>query len=275
MGNRVVTLILVAVVGVLLGLGVVMKQAKDPILHEMLKQQNEIVKVQNRIEQKLNVPVANTGSNQQGLEQRVTVLENQMKALVTMLKDAQGGGRQGPPPEDYTKVYDIPVDGSPVRGNPNAAVTIVAFEDFQCPFCSRFYPPILETLKAYPDDVKFMVKNFPLSFHPQAKPGAKAALAAGEQGKYWEMVDALLADNKDLSEDRFKEEAKKLGLDVDKFMKDYTEKDAQWEAIFAKDMELAEKVGVQGTPTFYINGKKTMARDLAGYKREIDQILGK
>ncbi len=88
--------------------------------------------------------------------------------------------------------------------------SIVAFDDYQCPFCARFHAPILEVLKAYPDKVNFMIKNFPLDFHPQAIPAAKAVLAAGEQGKYFEMSDALLADNKDLSEERFKKEAEKL-----------------------------------------------------------------
>ncbi len=118
-----------------------------------------------------------------------------------------------------------------------------------------------------------MVKNFPLPFHPQAKPAAKAAFAAGEQGKYAEMADRLLANGQRLGEEIFKKLAKDLGLNADKFWKDYQGKDAQWEKYIQEDITLGEQVGVRGTPTFYLNGRKTNARDLSEWKREIDQIL--
>ncbi|HBR14210.1 MAG TPA: hypothetical protein DD723_01515 [Candidatus Omnitrophica bacterium] len=269
-------MVLVVVIGVIL-LGVVIagKQSQDSLLKEVLKRQAEILKAQARIENQLLVPdsggLSGILSRQQDLERRVAVLEN-------LLRGPQAGGpqqaqRQGPPPEDYTKIYDIPVDHSPVRGNPNAPVTIVAFNDYQCPFSARFHPVILDVLKAYPDKVNFIIKNFPLSFHPQAIPGAKAVLAAGGQGKYFEMADALLADNKDLSEERFKKEAEKLGLNVEKFMKDYKDNDARWQDIIQKDLTLGQNVNVQGTPTFYINGHKSSARDLDSWKKEIDNVL--
>jgi protein-disulfide isomerase len=150
-------------------------------------------------------------------------------------------------------------------------VTIVAFDDYQCPFCARFHAPIVDVLKAYPDKVNFMIKNYPLPFHPQAIPSAKAVLAAGEQGKYFEMADALLADNKDLSEERFKKEAERLGLNVERFMKDYN--DARWQDMIQKDLALGQNINVEGTPTFFINGRKSQARDLDSWKKEIDQIL--
>jgi len=269
-------MVLVVVAGVLLGIFIASKQ-KDP-LKEMLKQQTEMLKIQARMENKLLVPGSGSNTNLPGdfsklqeLEGRITALENLVKRLEA--GDPQQAQRQGPPPEDYTKVYDIPVDHSPVRGNTKAPVTIVAFNDYQCPFSARFHPVMLEVLKAYPDKVNFIIKNFPLSFHPQAIPGAKAVMAAGEQGKYFEMADALLADNKDLSDERFKKEAEKLGLNVEKFMKDYN--DAKWQDMIQKDLTLGQTVTVQGTPTFYINGHKSQARDLDSWKKEIDQILKK
>ena len=87
------------------------------------------------------------------------------------------------------------------------------------------------------------------------------------------MADAILKDNSNLSEDTFKKLAKDLGLNVDKFMKDYKDKEEQWEQYIQADMNLAEGVDVRGTPTFYMNGRKTMARDVGGLKKEIDKIL--
>ena len=218
-----------------------------------------------------NTSLSGILSREQDLERRVAALENSLRDLQT--GGAQQAQREGPPPEDYAKVYDIPIALSPVRGNPDAPVTIVAFNDYQCPFSARFHPAIMDVVKAYPNKVKFMIKNYPLPFHQQAMPGAKAVLAAGEQGKYFEMADALLADNKDLSEERFKKEAEKLGLNAAKFLKDYKEKDAQWQDIIQKDLALGQNVNVAGTPAFYINGRKTQARDFDSWKREIDQIL--
>lgn len=289
------TMVLCVIVGVILGVVIGGKQSKESLLNELLKQQNEMLRSQYKMEGVLSVTSRSAGWSASGsnlssislknqeLEQRLAKLDNQLKELATAIdgraqggrgvQQAKGSQRQGPPPEDFSKVYDIPAAHSPILGNPDAPVTIVAFDDYQCPFCSRFHPPILEALKAYPDKVNFMIKNFPLSFHPQAKPATKAVLAAGEQGKYFEMADAILANNRDLSDERFKQEAEKLGLDVDQFMKDYKEKDAQWEDIIQKDLALGQKVGVRGTPSFYINGKKSRSRDIGSWKREIDQIL--
>ena len=112
-----------------------------------------------------------------------------------------------------------------------------------------------------------------MTFHPNAKPAAKAALAAGEQGKYYEMANAILKDNSNLSDDFFKQTAKSIGLNVDKFLKDLKNNDAQYEQFLQQEIVEGGQVAVQGTPTFYINGKKTQARDVAGWKVAIDQVL--
>ena len=278
MQNRFVTLSLVAVIAIILGIGIVSKQSRDPLLKEILKQQSEMLDTQDEIAKKLDTG-KDSGSNlgmsatlfevlrkQQALEQRIAKLESQ----------AAGGARptpQGPPPEDFSKVYDIPVAHTHIIGKKDALVTITEFVDFQCPFCARFHSPTMEVMKKNPDKVNVLIKNFPLSFHPNARPAAKAALAAGEQGKYGEMATALLENGNALSEDKYKELAKNLGLDVDKFMKDYKDKDAQWEDILNKDMSLGSDVGVQGTPTFFINGRKTNARDVDSLQTAVDQTL--
>ena len=276
MQNRTFIMILAVALAVFFGIAFFSKESgKDPAMEEMMKQQSETMAVLRKLEQGVS---SNSMPGQksevitalQDLQKRVTLLEAKLE---TLGQQPQRPTMPEPPSEDFTKVHEIPVAHSPVRGNKDAPITIVEFVDFQCPFCGRFHPPVLEVLKAYPDKVKYILKNFPLPFHPQALPAAKAAFAAGEQGKYFEMVDAILADNSNLGEEKFKELAKKIGLNVDKFTKDLAEKDAQWQQWITADMELVEKVDVRGTPTFFLNGRKTMSRDLGTFKKEIDAIL--
>jgi protein-disulfide isomerase len=284
MKNRIVVLALVTILGVLAGVGIVKRQAGQGLLTELLNRQTIMMQAQSRLEQKLNaagVDGTSAGAQNSFLLQKINDLETRLVSLEAQLKGIQGapGGmnagdaaRNAPPPEDTT-VYNLAVAHSQVRGNKNAPVTIVEFVDFQCPFCARFHQPVLDVLKAYPKEVQYVLKNFPLSFHEQSKPAAKAALAAGEQGKYWEMSDALLENGAALNEEKFKEIAKTIGLNVDKFMNDYKNKDAQWEQFIQNDLDLGQQANVEGTPTFYLNGKKTQSRDLNSFKVEIDAIL--
>lgn len=217
--------------------------------------------------------------NKGEIKQQLETLSSQQKEILAMLKelkkanDAKDRRPKQRPQEDYKKVHTIGIAHSPVRGKKDAPITIVEFVDFQCPFSQRFQPVVNQVLEAYPEEVKVVLKNFPLKFHPQASPAGKAAFAAGEQGKYFEMVELLLKNNRDLSEEKFEELAKELGLNVKKFKKDYQEKDTQWEKYIQEDISLGNSVGVRGTPTFYINGRKTRARDLNRFKKEIDEIL--
>ncbi|MCA9401045.1 MAG: thioredoxin domain-containing protein [Candidatus Omnitrophica bacterium] len=286
MDKKLFSLVFVIVLGVLLGLIIVRSQKGDPALKELLQQQTKIMNAQQRMEAKLDTGgVGGNDTQVQFLVSQINDLRNKVSALESRLNSyekiakvpqqaaAQAVKNQVPPPPDPEQVYTIPADHSPVRGNPKAAVTLVEFVDFQCPYCAKFHPPILEVLKTYPNDVKYILKNFPLSFHPMARPASKAAFAAGEQGKYWEMADAILENSKNLSDEKFEELAKDIGLNVKKFKKDLKDNDEKYEEYIQKDMELASKVTVRGTPTMFLNGKKTNARDFAGYKREIDQLL--
>ncbi|HOX54667.1 MAG: thioredoxin domain-containing protein [Candidatus Omnitrophica bacterium] len=207
-----------------------------------------------------------------------TLIEKQLATMEITLNKLQAtfdflDKMKPPPAEDFSKFYNIDLGRSFVKGNKNAKVTIVEFSDFQCPFSKRFHAVIEDVLKAFPNDVKFVFKNFPLAMHQQARSAAKASLAAGLQGKYWEMVDLLFKNSPDFSEEKYKEWAGQLGLNVEKFMQDYKEKDAEWEKLIKDDMALADSVDVRGTPTFFVNGLKTMARDLASFKGQIDLIL--
>ena len=119
------------------------------------------------------------------------------------------------------------------------------------------------------------IKNFPLSFHPNALPAAKAALAANEQGKYIEMVELLLSNGGDAGDAKLKDYAKQLGLNEQKLKDDIKNNDARYSVQIKDDQALGAQVDVRGTPTFYINGKKTSARDFSGFKTEIDALLAK
>ncbi len=157
--------------------------------------------------------------------------------------------------EADNKVWDIPEEDSPVFGAKNPKLTIVEFTEFQCPYCSRIAPTMKELMDKYPNDIKFVYKHFPLSFHPNARPAAAASIAAHKQGKFWEFRYALAPHSRELTDSTFEAVAKQVGLNIEQFNKDRVLDDAMNERI-EKDFQLGAKVGVQGTPNFYINGKR-------------------
>ena len=272
--KNVVTLIVVIAIAIAVGVAVSVQMSNAGTNansgSSMVGQQlAHIIEMLGKIDQRLN-DMEKQNSKMQDIVEQVRNAAQRYAQAPNLGAAAQA---PQPPAEDMNKVYDIPVENSPIRGNKNAKITIVKFSDIQCPFCQRFYTPIAEVLKAYPNDVRFMIKNFPLTFHPNALPAAKASLAANEQGKYWEMMDLLLTHGADLSENGYKEMAKKISLNVDKFTKDLKDNDAKYQAIIQKEIDLGSQVQVMGTPTFFLNGKKTIARDLNGFKAEIDKIL--
>jgi protein-disulfide isomerase len=118
---------------------------------------------------------------------------------------------------DPNQIYKVPVGNSPVKGEKNAKITIIQFSDFQCPFCSRVEPTITDLQKDYGKDLRVVWKNNPLPFHPNANPAAQAAMAAGEQGKFWEMHDKIFADQAHLDEATYEKYATELGLNMGKF----------------------------------------------------------
>jgi protein-disulfide isomerase len=167
---------------------------------------------------------------------------------------------------------EIVAANSPVRGSPDAPVTIVEYADFQCPFCSKAEYSIAQVLREYPGKVKLVFKNFPLDFHENAMPAARAALAAGEQGKFWEMHDLIFSHQSSIKQDDLSQMAKGLGLDVDRFTRDLDSQKVKTEI----DAELAEgrKRGVNGTPTFYVDGQEMVgALGASQFEAMIDRSL--
>jgi protein-disulfide isomerase len=280
--NNYLTSIIVAVVALLAGLGLVfgMGIAVQSAMMPLNGSLQMILSKQMVLEKKISDASSTDVSD---MKKRIADLETKLAQMGVMLANVQRPQQPmpqaqqpmpQPPQEDMNKVYDLPLEGSYVLGNANAPATIVTFTDFQCPYCSRFYPGARDAVKALPNKVKLVIKHFPLGFHPNAKPAAKAALAAGLQGKFYEMSDLIFQNAAALSDDKYKELAKQLGLNVDKFTKDLKDKDAEFEKKIQADMALAGKAEVRGTPTYFLNGKKSMSRDLEGWKKEIEAVTG-
>ncbi len=176
------------------------------------------------------------------------------------------------PQVDPNKVYEIPVGDSAIRGPKDAPVTITMFSDFQCPFCQQAYPMVDEVLKAYPKDVRFMMKQFPLrQIHPNAEPAAEAAIAAEKQGKFWEMHDELYKAGRNLSPETIKGIAEKIGLDMKKFDADRNSPEVKKQ--IDDELALGQKVDVRGTPSLFINGKVVQNRSVDGMKAQVDEAL--
>jgi len=158
--------------------------------------------------------------------------------------------------ENANKIWDLQLDvGSPSIGSPNAKIVIVEFSEFQCPYCARITPYLDSITRANPDKIRLVYKNFPLSFHTLAPAAAASAIAAHKQGKFWEYRWALAPNFQRLNDSTFIETAKKVGLNVEQFKKDMV-LDKEKQDIIDRDMKLGAEVGVQGTPNFYVNGKR-------------------
>ena len=166
----------------------------------------------------------------------------------------------------------IDVGSSPVRGPADAKVTVIEFSDFQCPYCKRGFETMQELGKAYPKDVKFVFKHYPLPFHKEADPAARASWAAGKQGKFWEYHDALFNNQDKLGAAFYLEQAKALGLNVDKFKTDMESDEAK--SSIKADSELGSKNGIQGTPGYFVNGVAVRgAYPIEHFKMIVDRWL--
>ncbi len=128
-------------------------------------------------------------------------------------------------------------------------------------------------LEQYPTQVKLVKKPFPLRMHKLARPAAIAALAAAEQGKFWEYNDKLFENMRALSDQKFMEIAQELGLDMDAFQKSL--KDSKHQAVISKSALDGAMAGVTGTPSIFVNGRRIKNRSLDGFKQMIDAELKK
>ncbi len=167
---------------------------------------------------------------------------------------------------------EVATDGFPTRGAVMARVTIVEFSDFQCPHCGHAHPILRQLLREFEGDVRLVFRNYPLPGHPRAVPAARAALAAGNQDKFWEMADLLFEHQDTLEDEDIDRYATELGLDMARFHTDIASPETQ--ARVDADHDAGHNLDVEGTPTFFINGRRfhEPPSALANYVREeLDQ----
>ena len=178
-----------------------------------------------------------------------------------------------------TGIVEVSADDDPALGKDNAPVTIIEFSDFQCPFCQRFRQETFDQIKTnYIDTgkVRFVYRDFPLdSIHPLAQKAAEAAECADDQGKFWEYHDLLFEKQQEWAsadESKFKDYVKDLSLDTDKFNKCLD--DNKYADEVKKDFQDGAQAGVQGTPSFFINGKQLSgAQPYPAFQAAIDAEL--
>ena len=170
---------------------------------------------------------------------------------------AAAASQWGKGPADHSKPLEdpvaIPVENAPVRGVGTARVTLVEFSDFQCPFCQKVDLTVKQLLRKYDGRVKVAYRDFPLlEIHPHAAMAAEASRCAGEQGKFWEYHDALFENQSKLDEGSLAERAVSLELN-EKLFHDCLANRKFKDQVEA-DLQEGRKVGIAGTPSFFING---------------------
>jgi len=142
-----------------------------------------------------------------------------------------------------------------VQGNAKAHIELVEYGDYQCPHCGHAHPIVKDIQKRMGDKLKFVFRNFPLAeIHPDATHAAIATEAAAAQGKFWEMHDIVFEHQRNLSDVSLVKLAKQIGLDIAQFEKDFDNQETQDKV--ANDFESGVRSGVNGTPTFFVNGAK-------------------
>jgi protein-disulfide isomerase len=195
-------------------------------------------------------------------ERFVESLRSQGKVLV----------RLQPPPVIRVEVA---TDGAPVRGAASAPVTLVEFSDFHCPFCKQVLPTLTQLLARYPGKVRLVFRDFPIdSLHPQARRAAEAARCAQDQGKFWEYHDLLFAEAPKATPEDLSRFAQQVGLDLAKFESCLS--GGVHRAAVQRDFDEGSRLGVNGTPAFFINGRSlTGAQPLEAFVQVIEEELAR
>ncbi len=170
-------------------------------------------------------------------------------------------------------VQKFNVADSPFKGPVDAPVVIAVFSDYQSPFCAQINALLQQVLDQYPKEVKLVLKDYPMPSQKFSRQASVAALAAGEQNKYWEYHDKIYQNYTALSPEKFLDFARELGLDMDAFQKSLV--DPKHENHIQKDTQDAVTAGVTGTPTIFVNGRFLMIRNIEGFKVMINEELQK
>jgi protein-disulfide isomerase len=168
-------------------------------------------------------------------------------------------------------VFSITTADQPSLGNPSAPVTIVEFTDYQCPTCAATQPTLERLVRDYGNKVRLVVRDFPLSQHAEAFKAAEAAEAAREQGKYWEYVAILMRNQSALGVGNLKDYASELALDRSRF--DKALDSGKFGESVQRDLEDGMRLGIDATPTVFINGRRISDRSYQALKAAIEAAL--
>jgi protein-disulfide isomerase len=178
------------------------------------------------------------------------------------------------------EVGKIEEGGAGVKGKEDAPITIVEFSEYQCPFCAQYVEEAYQDIwRGYDDKIRYIFRDFPLSFHQHAQTMAEAARCAGDQGQYWEMHDLLFEKNEEWSAEEdvtslLTSYASQLGLDKDEFNNCLDS--GKYNQAVKDDFSLGQNIGVSGTPTFFINGRQLVgAQPFEAFKTIIEEELNK
>lgn len=206
----------------------------------------------------------------------VEAIKNNSADVRSVLVTAPGKPEQ-PSEEEQLKnalanKVDVDIGSTPVRGDKNAPIKIVVFSDFQCPFSKRGAQTIASLMEKYGEKVMFVHKNLPLPFHPEAEPAARAAIAAGKQGKFYEYHDKLYESQAELGEEKYVQIAKDLGLNIEKFNTDRNGQEIKDQVKAEADQ--ASNLGFRGTPGFALNGVKILGAYPQEHFEKIISALG-
>jgi protein-disulfide isomerase len=204
--------------------------------------------------------------------------------IVEFLKQQKAGERQQAYVDELKTKYkttinlkppvvEVSTAGRPARGPDKAPITIIAFSDYQCPYCKRAHATVEQVMQTYGDKVKLVYRDYPLPFHENARPAAEAAACANAQGKFWEYHQKLWGAS-DLSTEKLKTMAGEVGMDQQKF--DDCLAKQEFKAVIDKDIADGASVGVSGTPAFFINGRMLSgAQPFEKFKEVIDEELAR
>jgi protein-disulfide isomerase len=174
-----------------------------------------------------------------------------------------------PPPLDDMLVQDVPIDDDPLLGPSDAPITVIEFADFQCAACQRADQILKQVIEKYPDKIRLIYRDFPLSGSSLA---AQAAQCAHDQDKFWEMHDLLFANQHALAADNLKDYAARLGLDVQQF--NACLESARYAEEIRKDIADGQRYGVVSVPTFFVNGRQFRgALPMIEWQQIVDQLL--
>ncbi len=178
------------------------------------------------------------------------------------------------PDDGGSAVVLAPVtDDDHIRGDlDKAKVILVEYSDFECPFCSRHHPTLVQIVEDYGDDVAWVYRHLPLSFHPEATPAALASECAADQGKFWEYSDALFENQTNLGSALYSQLAADLGLNTNKFENCLENQDHATDV--AEDLASAQAAGASGTPATFVNGQLISgAVPYSNFSQIIDSLL--